>query len=455
MRTTLAPERVKSALDRLRKPKDDAGRQPPQAIRASDPVHTVYGGAQLFRHDTIPKIAGMALKAWQDHAQDSEALADALTAEGHAALWTAVHERVSAKLKSSAVEDYRIDFEDGFGVQSEAAEDEAAVHCAEATIKAMSEQLLPSRFGIRIKSFSQDTMQRAVRTLDLYLSHLLSTSKGRLPKDFVVTLPKVETADQVSAFASILALVEQAHKLKTGSLRCEIMIESGPALLDSNGLCPLPSMVKAALGRLVGVHLGVYDYTSSLGLVAQSQTMDHALVDFARHMLKIGLAGFDLGLADGATNIMPIGPHRGANLDAEQKLENTKAVHHAWRLSYKNIQHALDLGIYQGWDLHPAQIPVRYAAVYEFFLAALPKVTTRLGNFLARAARATMSGLVFDDAASGQGLLNFFQKGMRCGAITATDLEQAGLNQEELGLMNFDRIVAARVRRGVDQGLGG
>ena len=68
-------------------------------------------------------------------------------------------------------------------------------------------------------------------------------------------------------------------------------------------------------------------------------------------------------------------------------------------------------GYYQGWDLHPAQLPTRYAAVYAFFLSARPAATARLRNFVEKAAQATLVGDVFDDAATGQGLLNFFVAG--------------------------------------------
>ena len=76
------------------------------------------------------------------------------------------------------------------------------------------------------------------------------------------------------------------------------------------------------------------------------------------------------------------------------------------------MRHSLRQGFYQGWDLHPAQLPTRYAAVYAFFLEGLEPARARLRNFVDKAAQATLVGDVFDDAATGQGLLNYFLRGL-------------------------------------------
>jgi hypothetical protein len=51
---------------------------------------------------------------------------------------------------------------------------------------------------------------------------------------------------------------------------------------------------------------------------------------------------------------------------------------------------------------------------------------------------------VFDDAATGQGLLNFFVRGVACGALGDDDVRATGLTLEELRARSFARIVAAR-----------
>ncbi len=110
------------------------------------------------------------------------------------------------------------------------------------------------------------------------------------------------------------------------------------------------------------------------------------------------------------------------------------------------MRHSLEGAFYQGWDLHPAQLPTRYAAVFAFFLESAGAAKERLGNFVAKSAQATLVGDVFDDAATGQGLLNFFLRGISCGAIAEEDVLATGLTLEELRGRSFVKIL--RNRRG-------
>jgi hypothetical protein len=61
-----------------------------------------------------------------------------------------------------------------------------------------------------------------------------------------------------------------------------------------------------------------------------------------------------------------------------------------------------------------------------------------------KAAQATTAGSAFDDAATGQGLLNFFLRGMNCGAITEAEVLATGLTMEELRSKSFAAIMAGR-----------
>src|SRR5262249_51949827 len=157
---------------------------------------------------------------------------------------------------------------------------------------------------------------------------------------------------------------------------------------------------------------------ASCDITAAHQKMRHPACDFAKHVMKVALAGTGLWLSDGATNIMPIG--------------DRKTILAAWKLHADDVRHSLVNGIYQGWDLHPAQLPGRYAAVYGFFLEGLAAASERLKNFVAKAAQATLIGDVFDDAATGQGLLNFFLRGLSCGAITEDEALATGLTIDEI-----------------------
>jgi hypothetical protein len=182
----------------------------------------------------------------------------------------------------------------------------------------------------------------------------------------------------------------------------------------------------------VAAHFGVYDYTASCQVTAQHQEMTHPACDFARHMMQVALGGTGIWLSDGATNVMPVGER--------------DAVHAAWRLHYEHVRHSLRHAYYQGWDLHPAQLPTRYAAVFGFFQESLSSAADRLRNFIDAAAQATLLGEVFDDAATGQGLLNFFLRGLNCGAVSEAEVAATGLTIDELRSRSFGRILADRRR---------
>jgi len=345
------------------------------------------------------------------------------------------------------VEDFRIDFEDGFGARPDAEEDAAARNAARELARGLAQGLLPPFIGIRIKSFSEEWAARGARTLEIFLAELLQQSGGRLPDNFLVTLPKVTIPEQPRTLVRLFELLERRHGLPAGRLKMEIMVELTQALIGPDGRCPLPDLVAACEGRCVGAHLGTYDFTASCNLTAAYQTMRHPWCDLAKGMMVLALGGTGLFLSDGATNVMPTGPHKGSSLGATELEQNRSVVHGAWRLSHDNIRHSLEGGFYQGWDLHPAQLPVRYATTYAFFLEGFTRAAERLSNFIEQAARATLVGDVFDDAATGQGLLNYFVRAHNCGAISSSELSATGLTQDEFQLRSFAKILASRRAR--------
>jgi len=64
-----------------------------------------------------------------------------------------VYNRVLEKLKREPVEDFRIDFEDGYGNRPDAEEDGHAESAALEVARGMQEGSLPPFIGIRIKPF--------------------------------------------------------------------------------------------------------------------------------------------------------------------------------------------------------------------------------------------------------------------------------------------------------------
>jgi hypothetical protein len=268
---------------------------------------------------------------------------------------------------------------------------------------------------------------------------MLDATGGKLPSNFVVTLPKVGIPEQPAALARVLEQFEKAASLPQGTLRFEIMIEITQAVPQ------LGRLFEACAGRCTGAHFGTYDYTASCGITAAHQHMLHPACDFARSAMQVAYAGTGLWLSDGGTNVMPIAPHRGETLTAGQRAENVAVIHRAWKLHFDHIQHSLANAFYQGWDLHPAQLPTRYAAVYAFYLEGLDAAAARLKNFVEKAAQATLVGDIFDDAATGQGLLNFFLRAINCGAITETEAERlTGLTRDEFLGASFVKILDRR-----------
>ena len=437
------------------------------------PVHTVYGGANLFRSDTCVKMGEIALKNLQTYSPDFTTLARVLELPGYQHLpslgsdiitlthkldslpeaprrqepvWLAytVYNKMIKKLQAEPVEDFRIDFEDGFGNRPDEEEDATAIAAAQELAKGMQQNTVSPFIGIRIKPFTEDLKHRGVRTLDLFLTTLLGATGGVLPGNFVVMLPKVTIPEQVTTLVKLFELIEQAHHLPHGVLKMETMVEATQIIMDDEGRNPLMRIIKAGEGRCIAAHFGTYDYTASCGITAKYQTMDHPVCDFAHHMTKVALGGTGIFLSDGATNVMPIGPHRGDHLTFEQQAENRAAVHKAWRIGFDHTMHSLINGFYQGWDLNPAQLPMRYAATYNFFLSSYEDAVFRLKTFVERAAISTLTKDIFDDAATGQGLLNFFLKAMNCGAISEEDALATGLTLDEIRSRSFYRILEGR-----------
>ena len=428
MKTSLSPFDLEHLTAPLRAANAAFTRLYPGERGDRQPVHTVYGGAQLFRADTAGKLGQLARKALGDHATDPSLLAQALGLP--LSLAEQVHPRVVEKLGREPVEDLRIDFEDGYGARPDAEEDGHAVGCAHEAAKGYAGGTLPPFWGIRVKPMTEELGARSVRTLDLFLTHLIEATGGVVPPGFVVTLPKLQVPAHAAALSDLLDALEPRLALPPGAIRFEIMIEQTQAVLGADGRVAIAALVKSARGRCVAAHLGTYDYTASCGVAAAHQHMTHPACDFAKACMQASLGGTGIWLSDGATNILPVG--------------GREAVHAAWRLQGQHVRHSLVGGFYQGWDLHPAQLVARYAAVYAFYLEALPAATARLSSFVAKAAQATLVGDVFDDAATGQGLLNFFLRGLSCGAITEREALSTGLSLEELRTRSFVAILAGR-----------
>jgi citrate lyase beta subunit len=369
-----------------------------------EPVHVLYGGAHLFRANGARRMGDLAREALDRHAGSAGSFAAIFGLPEERA--ARIRKRVAAKLATEPVEDLRIDFEDGYGCRADSEEDRHAEAAAGELRAGREAGTLPAWIGIRPKA-----SPRGERTLRRFLA-----AAGVLPANFVVTIPKVGGAADVARWARLLDELQCPARL-------EIMVETPQCLFA------LRECAAAAAGRLVAAHFGAYDYTAALGIAAADQDLRHPACDFARGYMQAALSGSGVRVADGATNLLPVGD----------------AVAGSWRAHFAHVTAAMRAGFFQSWDLHPAQLVSRYAAVYAFYDERVAAASERLRNFLERAAQATRVGGVFDDAATGQGLLNFFLRGAACGAFAVEQLPGlTGLSLTELRLGSFDKILEAR-----------
>src|SRR2546423_9217054 len=111
------------------------------------PVHVVYGGAHLFKSDTAQKLGSIALKSLEQFAPDARKFARAVGVPSK--FIEAVHARVLEKLRREPVEDYRLDFEDGYGHRPDAEEDGHAASAASEVAKGLAAGTLPPFTGTR------------------------------------------------------------------------------------------------------------------------------------------------------------------------------------------------------------------------------------------------------------------------------------------------------------------
>jgi citrate lyase beta subunit len=403
----LSPE-VLDDLDRRLAPADaELAAHYPGDAGARQPVHTVYVPADQMAAGLPADWGRQALAALAEHAGSAAALAQATGIDP--ALVNQVLPGVLAKLEREPIEDLRLDFEDGYGRRPDEQEDADAVGAARALAGALAAPAAPPHAGLRIKCLEAPTRRRGLRTLDLFLATLLE--EAPLPDGFVVTLPKATDVRQVEAMALVCQLLEEAHGLPWRRLRFEIQVETPQSILGADGTATVARMVQAADGRCSGLHYGTYDYSAACGIAAAYQSMEHPAADHAKAVMQVAAAGTGARLSDGSTNVLPVG--------------DTAAVHAAWRLHARLVRRSLERGYWQGWDLHPAQLPTRYLATYAFFREGLPAAAARLRAYVERT-----GGGVLDEPATAQALAGFVARGLDCGALTEAEVvERTGLDR--------------------------
>src|SRR5262249_28076689 len=154
----------------------------------------------------------------------------------------------------------RLDFEDGYGNRPNDEEDGHAISAAREVAAGFARGTLPPFLGIRIKTLSDELRARSLRTLDLFVTELVDGTKGALPRNFAVTLPKITSPEQVETLVAVLDVLEKGLSLAPGSIPIELMVETSQSIFDREGRLALPTLVARAQGRCRGAHFGTYDY---------------------------------------------------------------------------------------------------------------------------------------------------------------------------------------------------
>lgn len=374
----------------------------PGSDGSRQPVHTVYVPAHLYDAGTVARWGAEALDVLGNHLDGPADLATVTGIEPELA--EAVLPLVQAKLRHEPIEDLRIDFEDGFtrpDVPDHERDDDEDAHVARAAAALAADPAATPFVGFRFKSFEAATRRRGLRTLDAFVA--LLNEKASLPEGFVVTLPKVTAPEQVAAMVTVCEHLETTYSL-AAPLRFEIQIETPQAICGPDGTAAVATMIHAARGRCSGLHYGTYDYSAACDIAAEYQAMDHPVADHAKATMQVAAAGTGVRLSDGSTNRLPVGTR--------------DEIRAAWGLHARLVDRSLRRGFYQGWDLHPAQLPTRYAATFAFYRRSLPSAGARVAAYL----DPSRSSGYLDEPATARALAAFLLRGQTCGAITEQEV---------------------------------
>lgn len=372
--------------------------------RGRQPVHTCYVPADRYHANAHQEWANQAVETISKFAPNASTFANAVgLPEFVVEQWW---DRLTDKLEKEPIEDLRVDFEDGYGRRDDSEED---AHL-DAVLDGMAANATPF-IGARIKSLEAVTRDRSLKTLERLVGGLVQRG---LPETFVITLPKVTFTEQVKVMVQACETLERSQQLPCGTLKFEIQIETTQSVIGPDGRVTAAEFIDAAEGRLTAFHYGTYDYSAAAGISAAFQTLDHPAADFAKSVLQVVTAQTGVRLSDGSTNIIPIG--------------DRSAVHSAWKNHYRLVRRSLERGFYQGWDLHGAQLPTRYAAVFTFYRENAGIAAERLRAYLGRAETGTM-----DEPATAIALAGYFLRGLDAGAISGEEVDKlTGQNVKSL-----------------------
>ncbi|MEZ4238835.1 MAG: hypothetical protein R3F59_22310 [Myxococcota bacterium] len=434
MHTRLTSPQIDAAIDRIERAAHRQTLTIPDRRRPTW-VHTLRVQAGHFRHDSVRRAGSRALRLLQSYAPDSVVLALALRLPGFEALPTdpsrvdallgrlesgdphvppaarlahQVYTRIHRQLSHRPVQDLRIDFHDPLGPGADDAEDADAADAATEMALALREQLLCPMVGLRIAPLTRATAQRALRTLDVFVSTLADRAGGAMPDRLVVSVPDVSHEDQISALVQVIGSLEAALRLPRMSIRVEIGLAASGAF-DDNGSCRIPTIVSAAIGRCVDVRIEPSSVAEALG------TRDPAGARGLRDLARLSLAGSPIPVSYGTSPDLP----RSEGVRGAEQAQRYAVVHAAWRSHYDAVLHGLREGFAWGWDTDAGQIPARLAAVGVFYQQHLDEIRHSLEAWARTGAR------------ENRNLVDEVRTGVDCGALWAEDLTGTGFDPDD------------------------
>lgn len=397
--------------------------------------HTFYGGAHLFRPNTLMRMAQVGQQGFEKFFPSPAALGDWYAqvfddeaknkGEGclRAALpnfcgktLTQIHERLQALISERYIEDYRIDFEDGYGIHAQSDELAQAERCAKVLAEILAGEPGSTEFGIRLKPFSGENREHSVRLLGHFFNVLQTEmSLEQLPR-FWVTLPKCRDAAEGASLLIMLQEMESALGMAPDTLGLEIMfetLESIRALGQPELLAQWVPQVQAGICRRPSaLVLGTFDTCAEWGIAAINQGHQHPLMDHVR--LQALSWGNQVGahVVDSITRAVP-----------QLSDDNGPLVMHG-----RHVLHSVALGVSAGWDIHPLQVLARHAVRLAVVSAGLPEAINRLKQFLTAQTHASRVGAGFDDLATVRGLVAQLNQAVGLGLVTPAVMQAQGLD---------------------------
>jgi citrate lyase beta subunit len=408
----------------------------PEAPVLPAKLHTFYGGAHLFKRNTLTRLADLgergirhfwptpeALGCWYEQVfQMGEAQAEP---EGclrpfckpfsEQAL-RQIHSCLQATaVKGKFIEDYRIDFEDGYGLHAPADELLEAERCARVLAQLTQEASRMPDIGIRLKPFSGAHREHSVRLLGRFFEVLQAEMDFSQLPNFWVTLPKIRAAAEAVDFQVMVEALERALEMPSNSLGVELMfetLEAVRALGQADFLDAwMPALSAGLCVRPTALVLGTFDTCAEWGVAARNQGHQHPLMDFVR--LQAVSWGNQIGahVVDSITRAV-----------TQMSGSARPLVIHGL-----NVNHSIAMGIGAGWDIHPLQVLARRAVQLASVSHDLDGTLERLKQFLQAQTQASRVGAGFDDLATVRGLVSQVSQAVSLGLISVEQISEKGV----------------------------